>query len=244
MSESATPPQPIRPKFRASARVVARRVSRSSRRNRARRSRGSSRLAPTAAARASPSSRSSSALAYLGVGGKLVAVVARAAADAQRRRRPAGFRRAAGSARPQRRNPRHRHQDHVGVRRTQTHRRQGRGGGAHHRRASRRRRQGAQRAAELEEGLRLDQASCDDEGAAGDLSSRPARRRLCAREQARLSQRADRRPCDRLRRHRQHRHRRHGKVPRRTEPHRSPRRGLHRRSRCAETRASFARPRM
>ena len=69
------------------------------------------------------------------------------------------------------------------------------------------------------------------EGAAGDLPSRPARRRLLAREQARLSQRPDRRACDRLRRQGQYRHRRHGEISRQAEPDRSACRRLQRRSR-------------
>ena len=62
-------------------------------------------------------------------------------------------------ARPQRRHPRHRRQDHVGVRRAEPDHRHRRGGRAHHRRASRRRREGAARAAELEEGLHLGQTA-------------------------------------------------------------------------------------
>ncbi len=84
--------------------------------------------------------------------------VARSAADAEGRRRPGRLRRAAGPSRPQRRDPRHRRQDHVGVRRAEPDHRQGRGRRTHHRRAARRRRQGIARAARLEEGLRLGQA--------------------------------------------------------------------------------------
>ena len=157
--------------------------------------------------------------------------LARSAADPQGGGRPGGLRRAARSSRPQRRDPGDRRQDDVGLRRAAPHHRQGRGGRADHRRPARRRRQGTARAARIEEGLRLGQAPGHRQGAGRDLPSRPARRRLPAGEQARLSQWPDRRPCDRLRRHRQHRHRRHGEVSRPAEPHRSARPGFRSRSR-------------
>ena len=168
--------------------------------------------------------------------------LARSAADAQGGGRPGGLRRAARSARPQRRDPRDRRQDDVGLRRAAPHHRQGRGGRADHRRAAGRRRQGTARAARLEEGLRLGQAPDHAEGAGGNLPSRPAGRRLPAGEQARLSQRADRRACDRLRRQGQHRHRRHGEISRRAEPDRSACRRLRRRSRQPEAGPAVARP--
>ena len=56
--------------------------------------------------------------------------------------------------------------------------------------------QGTARAAELEEGLRLDQAPGHAEGAAGDLSSRPARRRLlCPRTSASIPTARSARMC-------------------------------------------------
>ena len=165
----------------------------------------------------------------------------RPAADPQGGRRSGRLRRPAGPPRPQRRDSRHRRQDHVGVRRAEPDRRQGRGGRTHHRRPAGRRRQGAARAARLEEGLRLGQAPDHAEGAGGDLPSRPAGRRLPAGEQARLPQRADRRPCPRLCRQGQCRHRRHGEVSRSAEPDRPACAGFLRRSGEPEAGAAVAR---
>ena len=62
-----------------------------------------------------------------------------------------------------------------------------------HRRAAGRQRQRIARKARLAQGLHLDQARRHAGAAAGDLPARPARRRLHARKQARLSQWAARR---------------------------------------------------
>ena len=94
------------------------------------------------------------------------------------------------------------------------------------------------RAPRLEQGLRLGQAAGHRQGAAGDFPSRPARRRLLAREQARLSQRPGRRPCPRLRRQGQYRHRRHGEISRQPGPDRSACRRLQHRSRQSEAGAA------
>ncbi len=75
----------------------------------------------------------------------------------------------------------------------------------------------------------------------GDLPSRPARRRLRAGKQARLSQWPDRRACHRLCRQGQYRHRRDGEISRRAEPHRSARAGLRDRPRAAEAGAAVDR---
>ena len=64
------------------------------------------------------------------------------------------------------------------------------------------------------------------EGAGGDLPPRPARHRLPAGEQARLSQRPTRRPRARLRQPRRHRHLRPGEIHRRPGPVRPARRRL------------------
>ena len=77
---------------------------------------------------------------------------------------------------------------------------------------------------------------------AGDLPSRPARRRVPAREQARLSQRAGRRARARVRRQGQCRHRRHGEISRRAEPDGSARARLRRRPGKPEAGAAVDRP--
>ena len=138
-------------------------------------------------------------------------------------------------------DPRHRRQDHVGLRRAEPHHRQGRGRRAHHRRASGRRCERAARAVGLEERLHLGQAADHAEGAGRDLSSGIAGRRFPAGEQACLPQRPDRRARDRLRRQGQRRHRRHGEISRRTEPDRSSCRRFHCRSREPEAGQAVAR---
>ena len=97
--------------------------------------------------------------------------------------------RAARHRRPQRRGAGHRHQDGLGLRRAAQDHRQGRGDRAAHGRPAGPRRQGSARQARHQEGLRLGQARDHAAPAGRGLSARPARRRLPAREQARLSQR-------------------------------------------------------
>ena len=96
----------------------------------------------------------------------------------------------------------------------------------HHRRLPRSRREGTAREARVAQGLRLGEARDHAEAAGGSLPPRPAGRRLLAREQARLSERAARRACARLRQYRQCRHRRHREIYRRAGPRRSARRRL------------------
>ena len=89
-------------------------------------------------------------------------------------------------------DPRHRREDAVAVRRAAQDHRRRRGGRTAHRRAARSRRQRSARAAVVEARLRLAQARDHAQAAAGDLPARHSRHRLPDREQARLSERADR----------------------------------------------------
>ena len=126
-----------------------------------------------------------------------------------------GLGRAPRSSRSQRSDPRHRHQDYVGLRRTAPHHRQGRGGGTAHRRPAGRRRERASRPTRLAQGFRLGQARRHGKAAERGLSPRPAGDRLPAREPAHLPQRSHRGPCARLHQPRQPGHRRDGEVGRR-----------------------------
>ena len=133
-------------------------------------------------------------------------------ADAERgaRHRPPGPRR------PQRRDPRHRHQDGLALRRAAQHPRSRRGDRADHQRPARPRRgSGSARSSPSDAGFVWLKREITPDAAGADPRARHSRRRLPAREPALLSGRPDRRPHRRPRQHRQPGHRRHREICRR-----------------------------
>ena len=157
------------------------------------------------------------ALGYAVIAGRLVMFAAAPDSHMVRRveRGGCGGDRAPRHPRPQRRDPGDRRAHAVAVRRAAPHHRRRRGGRTADRRDARPRRHRGARAALLEAPLRLAQARDHAEAARGDPSARPARHRLPAGEQARLSERRRGLARHRARQYRQPGHRRHREMARR-----------------------------